>query len=89
MTKYNANSIRILSDEELRKSQAFDWVYVEELAHKHNKPKDWIERSIKACRECNIEPSYFVDKYILKKTLGKDERLEEQSRRLQFLDSQC
>lgn len=61
---YDENSIRVLSPEEIK--QRFDWVRIGDLVHEYNLPVDWVRRGFEACWRLNIEPDYFINKYILK-----------------------
>lgn len=42
----------------------FDWRLAEEWAVKYAKPVEWIRRSIAACRDAQVCPSYFRDRYL-------------------------
>jgi len=59
---YDASSIKILSpDEQL----LFDFNLVDFLAEKYTKPKNYIKRSVEACRLAGVDPrDYFVRRYL-------------------------
>jgi hypothetical protein len=80
---YTASNIRILSGSERFASPAFDWGLAEDLAHEFNKPVEWIERSIRACREAGVSPQYFIDRYLKKLPISIDREVDECSREIQ------
>ncbi|PAV02680.1 hypothetical protein CBG25_09480 [Arsenophonus sp. ENCA] len=71
---YDAKSIRILREDEIKR---FDWHWAEELAHEHILPLDWVKRGFEASRRLGIEPDFFVNKYILKQDLPKNDEFEQ------------
>ena len=77
---YTANNIKVLHD---LHDEKYDWVLVKTIAHEYNKPVELVERSVKACRIAGVSPQYFIDKYILHKTLPIDDAVQHASRELQ------
>ncbi|HGJ5885470.1 hypothetical protein [Arsenophonus nasoniae] len=71
---YNAKSIRILNEDEIKQ---FDWHWAEKLAHEHILPIDWVKRGFEASRRLGLEPDFFVNKYILKQDLPKNDEFEQ------------
>tara|TARA_R110002153_G_scaffold181493_1_gene334779 strand:- start:855 stop:1130 length:276 start_codon:yes stop_codon:yes gene_type:complete len=67
MSKYNENSIKVLSEEEATNS--FDWIKVETLAAEYHLPVEVVNRGFEASHNLGISTEYFVDKYI-KKLVG-------------------
>jgi len=62
-TEYNANSIRILTQEE--RSDKFEWVKTAELAKQYNRDEDWIKRGFEACRRAGlVNADYFINRYL-------------------------
>ena len=71
---YDAKAIRILREDEIKQ---FDWHWAEELDHEHILPLDWVKRGFEASRRLGIEPDFFVNKYILKQDLPKNDEFEQ------------
>lgn len=63
---YTAKNIRILTNAEISE---FEWVKCSDLAAKHKKPLTFIERGFECCRRLGIEPDYFINKYLKKKSI--------------------
>jgi hypothetical protein len=71
---YTADSITILSEQETL--ERFFWAKSGALAEQYRKPVDWIERGLQACERVNIPHDYFIDRYLRKLTIAKDEGME-------------
>ena len=61
----------------------FDWELAEDLAHEFTRPVEWIKRGILACREAGITPLYFIDRYLLRKSLLMNKDVDQASRAIQ------
>jgi hypothetical protein len=59
---YNANSIRVLTDDEILDS--FDWAKIGHLASQYKRDSDFIERGLLACERVGVHYSYFVGRYL-------------------------
>jgi hypothetical protein len=59
---YTAADIRVLSDQEV--DERFTWARVAALAEKYSRPTDWIARGLEACRRADVEPEYFIARYL-------------------------
>ena len=42
----------------------FDWEWAQTLAQEFRAPAEWIERGIRACREADVDPEYFIVRYL-------------------------
>ena len=74
---YTASSITVLSDSDRLSNPIFDWELAEQLAHQYTRPVKWINRSIMACREADVSPQYFIDRYLLKKPIPMNKDADE------------
>jgi len=81
--RYNADSIEVLKDDNMINDPRFDWKLCEELSHKYRLNKDWISRSVKACREAGRQPNYFINRYLEKDGTELDLRVDRASRQIQ------
>jgi hypothetical protein len=72
---YAASNIVILDASERMSNPMFDWELAEDLAHEFTRPVEWIKRSISACREAGVSPEYFIDRYILRKSIPMNEEV--------------
>ncbi|TKG17752.1 hypothetical protein [Vibrio lentus] len=63
MDNYNADSIRILSPEELA-AKAFPWDTVEQLVDRYTAPKETVQRGIEACFFTNTPVDYYENRYL-------------------------
>ena len=59
---YTAANIRVLTEQEV--DERFTWARVGALAQKYSRPSDWIARGLEACRRANVEPEYFIARYL-------------------------
>jgi hypothetical protein len=59
--EYNADSIKILTDEEVNKK--FGWVKADSLAIKYQRDRIWVA-GLEACRRCGLEPDYFIERHL-------------------------
>jgi hypothetical protein len=59
---YTAANIRVLTEPEV--DVRFTWARVGALAEKYSRPTDWIARGLEACRRANVEPEYFIARYL-------------------------
>ncbi len=73
--KYNASSIKILSEEEARKK--FQWVNTGELAKKYNVNEEFIKLGLISCDAIGLGFQNFIDKYLKKIDIPKNKELEE------------
>ncbi len=80
---YTASNIVIMGEPERISNPMFDWELAEDLAHEYTSPVEWIKRSIRACREAGITPQYFIDRYLLRKSLPKNKDVDQASRAIQ------
>lgn len=72
---YAASSIVILDASERISDPMFDWELAEDLAHEFNRPVEWVRRGILACREAGVSPEYFIERYILRKSIPMNEEV--------------
>ena len=77
--RYSADNMKINKE---KFDQRYDWRLAEDLATKYTKPIEWIRRSIKACRLSGVSPEYFIDKYLMKKDIEKNELVSENMRNM-------
>jgi hypothetical protein len=77
---YTASAIRILTADEV--ADRFSWARVAELAERYRKPAAWIERGLEACRRAGVGDEYFVDRYLKREPIARDDRVDEQMREL-------
>jgi len=77
---YNSGNIKIMHPDF---DEKYDWQLCPTLAEKYVKDVKFIERGVKACRMAGICPSYFIDKYLLKKDLPINQDVQAASRELQ------
>ena len=59
---YTAANIRVLSEQEV--DTRFTWARVGALSEKYSRPADWIARGLEACRRADVEPEYFIARYL-------------------------
>ena len=80
---YTASNIVIMGEPERISNPMFDWELAEDLAHEFTRPVEWIKRGILACREAGITPLYFIDRYLLRKSLLMNKDVDQASRAIQ------
>ena len=71
---YTAESISILSEQDVL--SRFFWAKSGALAEQYRKPVEWIERGLQACERVNVPHDYFIDRYLRKLPIAKDEGME-------------
>ena len=79
---YTASNIVIMGASERMSNPMFDWELAEELARDFTCPVDWIRRSILACREADVSPQYFIDRYLHKKPIEMNRDVDKAARAL-------
>ena len=68
---YTASSIAILEPEQV--IERFFWAKANYLAVTYRKPLEWIERGLQACERVQVPHDYFIDRYLKKWPIPKDE----------------
>ena len=63
---YTAADIRVLTDQEV--DVRFTWARVGALAERYSRPTGWIARGLEACRRANVDPDYFIARYLERDT---------------------
>ena len=71
---YDASSITILEHEQVL--ERFFWAKANELAVTYRKPLEWIERGLQACERVRVPHDFFIDRYLKKLPLPKDEGVD-------------
>lgn len=71
MSGYNADSIRILDGGEI--TERFEWAEAAELAAQYKRPVAWIMRGLEACRRARVDRSYFVDRFLKRLPIPRNE----------------
>lgn len=74
MTEYTASSITILASEQVL--ERFFWAKANDLALTYKKPLEWIERGLQACERVRVPHDYFIDRYLKKLPIPKDEGVD-------------
>lgn len=74
MTEYTASSITILASEQVL--ERFFWAKANDLALTYKKPLEWIERGLNACERVQMPHDYFIDRYLKKLPIPKDEGVD-------------
>ena len=59
---YDAAAIKILAPAEV--VERFEWAEIDALAHQYSTPVKLIERGFAACAQVDVDPSYFVSRYL-------------------------
>ena len=85
-TPYNASNIVIMGTSDRMSNPIFDWDLAENLAREHNRPVEWIQRSILACREAGVSPQYFIDRYILMSPIPMNKAVDQAFRDFETWD---
>ena len=76
MAVYDADSIKILSDEEINKK--FGWVKADSLSIKYQRDRIWVANGLEACRRCGLGPEYFIERHLEgNKAIPKNELIDE------------
>jgi len=66
---YTASNIVIMGASECISNPMFDWEWAEDLAYEFTRPAAWIKRGFLACREADVSPEYFIDRYLHRKLI--------------------
>lgn len=74
MTEYTASSITILASEQVL--ERFFWAKANDLAKTYCRPLEWIERGLEACERVQRPHDYFIDRYLKKLPIPKDDGVE-------------
>lgn len=80
MTGYNADSIRILDAGDI--VERFDWAQAAELAAQYRRPQQWIERGLEACRRAGVERDYFIDRFLKRLPIPRNDVVDAAFREL-------
>lgn len=72
---YDAHSIKILSDEELRNK--FLWLQAGDIAKQYNQPLKFVTRGLEVCYRLGLEPDYFIEKYLRKNKVEEKKEFSE------------
>lgn len=68
---YTAANITILGEQDVL--SRFFWAKAGALSEQYHKPVEWIERGLLACERVRIPHDYFIDRYLRKLPIAKDE----------------
>lgn len=71
---YTASSIIILEHEQVL--ERFFWAKANDLAVTYRKPLEWIERGLQACERVRVPHDYFIDRYLKKLAVPKDQGVD-------------
>jgi len=71
---YTASSITILEPEQVL--ERFFWAKANDLAVTYRKPLEWIERGLQACERVRVPHDYFIDRYLKKLPIPKDQAVD-------------
>lgn len=71
---YTASSIAILEPEQVL--ERFFWAKANDLALTYRKPLEWIERGLQACERVQVPHDYFIERYLKKLPIPKDEGVD-------------
>jgi hypothetical protein len=75
---YTAASIRILQPDEI--IHRFEWAAIGSLAAQYQRPAAWIERGFAACQAAGVSVDYFVERYLEKREVPRNDAVEHQFR---------
>ena len=56
--------------------ERFFWAKANDLALTYHKPLEWIERGLQACERVQVPHDYFIDRYLKKLPIPKDEGVD-------------
>ena len=79
--RYNAKSIKI---HDIKYDVIYDWELIEDLSLRYTKDKDWIRRGVLACRNADVSPEYFINKYLECKDIPTNQRVNEEARKINY-----
>ena len=71
---YTASSITILEPEQVL--ERFFWAKANDLALTYRRPLEWIERGLQACERVRVPHDYFIDRYLKKLPIQKDQAVD-------------
>jgi len=71
---YTASSISIIEPEQVL--ERFFWAKANDLALTYRKPLEWIERGLQACERVRVPHDYFIDRYLKKLPIPKDQAVD-------------
>ena len=71
---YTASSIAILEPEQVL--ERFFWAKANDLAVTYRKPLEWIERGLQACERVCVPHDYFINRYLKKLPIPKDQAVD-------------
>jgi len=74
MPDYNASSIVILEQNQVL--ERFFWAKAHDLALTYRRPVEWIERGLQACERVRVPHDYFIDRYLKKLPIPKDQGVD-------------
>lgn len=80
MNSYNADSIRILDGDQI--TEMFVWAEAAELAAQYRRPQKWIERGLEACRRSGVGRDYFIDRFLKRLPVERNEVVDAAYREL-------
>lgn len=71
---YDASAITILESDQVL--ERFFWAKANTLAVTYRKPLEWIERGLQACERVRVPHDYFIDRYLKKQPIPKDQGVD-------------
>lgn len=71
---YTAANIRILDQGEI--ARRWNWANAAQLAEQFKRPQAWIEKGLRACEAVGVGHDYFVDRYLRKLSIQRNESVE-------------
>jgi len=74
MPDYNASSIVILEQNQVL--ERFFWAKAHDLSLTYRRPLEWIERGLQACERVRVHHDYFIDRYLKKLPIPKDQGVD-------------
>lgn len=77
---YNASCIKILDQAEI--NRRWNWANAARLAEQYKRPQAWIERGLRACEAAGVDPAYFLDRYLKRLPIPRNEAVEAAYREL-------
>ncbi len=77
---YTAANIRILDQGEI--ARRWNWANAAQLAERYKRSQAWIEKGLRACEVAGVDHDYFVDRYLRKLPIPRDEVVEAAYREL-------
>ena len=77
---YTAANIHILEPNEV--ASRFSWAKVAALAERYHRSPDWIGRGLEACRRAGVDGDYFIDRYLRRLPIARNDLVDEAMREL-------